>query len=224
MKKNNFKMRCIKVDKASNGLYTEGKVYECINGTFIADDGIKLWNNFNTFEDFQRWSKSEWELVKDDVETNKTITINISDYKSTLIDSNGVELCIRRYCATDKHDEKFVINELTKRYINKLDRIEKEKNSIKVGDVVKIVNYGYRYPAYKDFIIENSEELQKQMSIKEFAKLILNFNKTEIVWDYTYKVDLIKEHSASTDIQLAIVSSSNYTFIIDINGLRKVNN
>ena len=68
MAKNNFKMRCVKLDDVFNALYTEGKIYECINGRIIADDR-ELWNEFDSFEDFTKWSKSEWELVEDNVET-----------------------------------------------------------------------------------------------------------------------------------------------------------
>jgi hypothetical protein len=93
MKKNNFKMRCVKLDKVFNALYTEGKVYECINGTVIADDETELWNNFNSFEEFQKWSNSEWELVEDDVENpikTKFITMSISDTKSIITDNDGI--------------------------------------------------------------------------------------------------------------------------------------
>lgn len=213
MNKNNFKMRCVEVDKPFNPLYTKGKIYECINGKVKADNG-ELWNYFNSFEEFQKWSKSEWELVEDSVKINKTITISISDTKSIITDSNGVELYIGRYYTTDKHDEKFVINELTKRYIDELDRIEKEKNSIKVGDYVVIIDNGKTYTTP----IENWFYGIDMKYCLTFAYGILPDN-SEI---NKYKVVAIIDEDKELVTTKYLISNEIATFLLSKNGLRKV--
>lgn len=216
MKKNNFKMRCVKLDKVFNDLYTEGKVYECINGTVIVDDETELWNDFNSFEEFQKWSKSEWELVEDEVENpikTKFITMSISDTKSIITDNNGIELCICRHYTTDKHDEKYVINELTKRYIDELDRIEKEKNKIKVGDYVVVIDNGKTYAIPNESWFEG---IDMKYCLK-FAYGILPDNSETT----KYKVVAIIEEDKYSNTKY-LISNGIVTFLLIKNGLRKV--
>ena len=206
MAKNNFKMRCVEVDKPFNPLYTKGKIYECINGKVKADNG-ELGAYFNSFEEFQKWSKSEWELVEDIV---KTITINISDYKSTITDSNGVELCIK---FIDKHDEKYVINKLTKRYIAELDRTKKENNSIKIGDYIVIIDNDATYttPNGKWF-----DGIDMKYRLK-FAYNILPDN-SEVT---KYRVVAIIDED-NYNLTKYLISNGISTFLLAEYGVRKV--
>lgn len=217
----NFKARCI--DTHDIRLYTKDKIYEIVDGHLTDGTETIIYKDLISIKDLQIRSLADWELVKDDVETNKTITINISDNKSTITDNNGIELGINRYYTTDIHDEKFVINELTKRYINELDRIEKEKNRIKAGDSVSITDTNF-YPFYKKFIVDNAQELIDRMGLVEFSNLLLKFKSGDSpFFNIKYKVNLIAKHQNYNE-ELAIISNANNTFIINIDNLKKIDN
>ena len=77
---NNWKMKCLDT-KGNKRNYTAGKIYEVIDGTFIADDGeiACSGNVFNSFDSFERYSSSKWELITDEPVTDN---INPNHYKS----------------------------------------------------------------------------------------------------------------------------------------------
>lgn len=65
----NGKVVCVEVD-VNEGLYTEGKIYEFIDGTFACDDGRKVhtWNDnvrFTSFAEWNRWSSAKWLEIKE---------------------------------------------------------------------------------------------------------------------------------------------------------------
>lgn len=62
----NFKIKCVCVN--GNYDYTEGKIYEVVNGGWIDDDGDSVGNeNLKTIEDVNKWSHSTWELVEEEI-------------------------------------------------------------------------------------------------------------------------------------------------------------
>lgn len=64
----NGKVVCIDNSSGNRSLYTVGKIYQCVNGSFVADNGeeIKTWYKpFHSFEEFQQWSTSKWLEIKE---------------------------------------------------------------------------------------------------------------------------------------------------------------
>jgi hypothetical protein len=65
MSKGNFKVKCLD-DCDNSDVYTNGKVYDFVNGFMVCDDGSKMPDSrttINTFEDWNNWSSAKWELV-----------------------------------------------------------------------------------------------------------------------------------------------------------------
>lgn len=64
----NFKMKCVCVHNDYIDIYTEGKIYEVVNGGWIDDDGDSAGNNsIKTITDVNEYSYSKWELVKEEI-------------------------------------------------------------------------------------------------------------------------------------------------------------
>lgn len=61
----NFKVKCIN-DGGYEGLYTIGKVYECIDGSIELDCVME--ENIEDFEDLIECTSATWELVEDTLE------------------------------------------------------------------------------------------------------------------------------------------------------------
>lgn len=89
----NFKMKCIKV---YDNNYTEGKIYDVINGHWRNDIDILIGNsNIKTIEDVNKFSSSAWGMVED--ETLKELSV--SERMEKVANMLGLEL-----------DEEFNIN------------------------------------------------------------------------------------------------------------------
>lgn len=64
----NFKMKCVCVHDDYIDIYTEGKIYEVVNGGWIDDDGDSVGDeNLKTIEDVNEWSMSTWKLVEEEI-------------------------------------------------------------------------------------------------------------------------------------------------------------
>lgn len=61
----NFKVKCIK-DGGYEGLYTVGKVYECIDGSIELDCVME--EKIEDFEDLIERTSATWELIEDSLE------------------------------------------------------------------------------------------------------------------------------------------------------------
>jgi hypothetical protein len=64
----NGKVVCIENTDGNRDLYTVGKVYQFVDGSFTADNGgqIKNWHKpVESFEEFNEWSGSKWIEVKE---------------------------------------------------------------------------------------------------------------------------------------------------------------
>ena len=64
----NGKVVCVKNTEGNANLYTVGKIYQFVDGSFTADDGdqVKNWHHaFESFEEFNEWSSSEWIEIKE---------------------------------------------------------------------------------------------------------------------------------------------------------------
>ena len=59
----NFKVKCLDV-RGYDGYYTEGKIYEVVDGVFTYDDGDVI-RNITSFDDFNTSTSAMWELVED---------------------------------------------------------------------------------------------------------------------------------------------------------------
>jgi hypothetical protein len=66
----NGKVVCVDLNGSNKYIYTVGKIYEFVDGTFTCDDGdeVHTWNSDNRFKSFEEWSKfsnSEWIEIKE---------------------------------------------------------------------------------------------------------------------------------------------------------------
>ena len=143
--------------------------------------------------------------------TSKTLTITTSDSTTTLTDGTHT-VSVNRYY-TDKHDEEVAVSEVTDKYYEELARIEREKNTPKVGDKVKVVDSNDVYPNYKDWLIENNVPIRTALKWEDDNK---RFTQKE------YKVVAIHPHREGSKRMLALIEGEYEAFIIDIEGLKVV--
>lgn len=153
----NFKVRCVDLLGCNYGNYTVGKVYEVKDGKLTADNGAKLpsTRTVNDFEDWQSFSSSKFELVKEEtviihrkgretiatLKDGKTIiktakaTCNPSD---TFNAEFGRELALARL-----NDDQKIIDWLLRGevipFVPSQSRIVKQ-DKYEIGDKVKIID------------------------------------------------------------------------------------
>ncbi len=153
----NFKVRCVDLLGCNYGNYTVGKVYEVKDGKLTADNGAKLpsTRTVNDFEDWQSFSSSKFELVKEEtviihrkgretiatLKDGKTIiktakaTCNTSD---TFNAEFGRELALARL-----NDDQKIIDWLLRGevipFVPSQSRIVKQ-DKYEIGDKVKIID------------------------------------------------------------------------------------
>lgn len=88
--------------------------------------------------DWGNWiGQEDMELIKENKSTPKTLTITTSDSTTTLTDG-VITVSVNRYY-TDKHDEEVAVSEVTDKYYEELAKIERDKNTPKVGDKVRVI-------------------------------------------------------------------------------------
>ena len=141
----------------------------------------------------------------------KTITITTSDSTTTLTDGTHTT-SINRYYA-DKHDERVAVNTVIDKYYDESGEIEREKNTPKVGDKVKVSNFDKLYPNYRDWLITNNVSIRTALKWENNNRL---FTQTK------YKVVAIHPHGTKNERLLALIEGENEAFIIGIEGLKVI--
>lgn len=141
---------------------------------------------------------------------NKTLTITTSDTITTLTD--GIHTTsINRYYA-DKHNERNAVSIVIDKYYDELAEIERVSKLPKVGDKVRIIDYGKTYSTYDKWLIENNIDIK--YAIKWTAgKHPIN--------GYNYKIVAIHKHLDSRAM-LALIEDDYNCYIINIEGLEVV--
>jgi hypothetical protein len=64
----NGKVVCVDNHGSNSSLYTVGKIYQFVDGSFVADDGTETKNYYHPFESFKEWqefSSSKWIEIKE---------------------------------------------------------------------------------------------------------------------------------------------------------------
>lgn len=107
-KTNSFKMKC--VSNIGNGdLYINGKIYEVVNGYFTNERGTSVGFNeeCDSFEEWQEFSASIWELVTGEEEVELKSNVNFEAFQEN-------QFCV--HCDTKEKAEAF-LKECDEHYI-----------------------------------------------------------------------------------------------------------
>lgn len=141
--------------------------------------------------------------------------LNIKDNKIVLTDNEGNE-----YISRCHPDDKFKVGLGVEEAFTK--KILKEKEKIKVGDIVRVKDSDECYPLYTEWMIEN---LKGKPNYLEYLAYFNYNHKTEK--DEEYKVIYIAPHKYIKNCTLCLIQVNKYNFyscyLIDIDGLEKVN-
>lgn len=69
--KANFKVKCLDT-RGCNKSYTNGKIYEVVDGVFICDDGYNIMGIYS-FDEFNNMTSAMWKLVEDSSDLRELI-------------------------------------------------------------------------------------------------------------------------------------------------------
>lgn len=143
--------------------------------------------------------------------STKSLTITTSDSTTTLTDGI-ITVSVNRYY-TDKHNERNAVSIVIDKYYDELGKIERDKNTPKVGDKVKVSNFGKLYPNYKNWLIENNVPIRTALKWEDDNK---RFTQKE------YKVVAIHPQREGSKRILALIEGKYESFIIGIEGLKVI--
>lgn len=142
--------------------------------------------------------------------TSKSLTISTSD-TTTILTDGIITVSVNRYY-TDKHDEEIAVSEVIDKYYGELARIEREKNTPKVGDKVKVVDSERTFSYYDTWLIENKVDV----------KYAIKWTKGVTPKDGKhYTIVAIHEHLTNDDI-LALIEDEKGCYIINVEGLEVI--
>ena len=136
--------------------------------------------------------------------STKTITITTSD-STTILTDGVITVSVNRYY-TDKNDEEIAVSEVTDKYYDELARIEREKNTPKVGDKVKVIRVGQTYDTYSKWLIENNASINSAIKWKcgEIPSTKAEYKVARVVKNY------------------ALIEDDYNAYIINIEGLEVI--
>lgn len=142
MEKGNFKVRCISNSGGNGSVYTVGKVYDVINGKLKTDNNIEVprVSSADTFTDWQNYSSSKWELVKD----NQSIIIYRKGREVIANIKDGKEV-IKSAKATCNPSDEFVFETGARLAFNRLMGEEEKPEpklfkKAKLGEKIKVID------------------------------------------------------------------------------------
>lgn len=211
-KVNKFKVGDVVVGNSNKRYGYTSKGVKCKVSKIINDNEIKVNIIDGSFDRDVEFSVNSryFDLVKPNSPT-KTITITTSDSTTTLTDGI-LTVSVNRYY-TDKNDEEVAVSEVTDKYYEELARIEREKNTPKVGDKVRVIDDERVYSRYDDWIVENKIDIKYALLWQE------NYSPKN---ESTGFIRAIYPHLASKDIILALVETEYHAYIINIEGLKVI--
>ena len=211
-KVNKFKVGDVVVGNSNKIYGYTSKGVKCKVSKIINNEEIKVNIIDNSYPDDTVEFTVEpeyFDLVK--LNSPKSLTITTSDSTTTLTDG-VITVSVNRYY-TDKHDEEIAVREVADKYYGELARIEREKNTPKVGDKVRVIDDERVYSRYDDWIVENKIDIKYALLWQE------NYSPKN---ESTGFIRAIYPHLASKDVILALVETECHAYIINIEGLKVI--
>lgn len=159
-----------------------------------------------TMEEDQSEREGGWMWDEDDLEPANAI--NIAMYNNKIVATDVV--------TGDKAEVE--CDDFRNGAKNAIDKLFEEKNKIKVGDTVMVIDSGRLYSTFYEWVADNVED---KKAIARYA-----YGKSDIDTSEKYKVIAIAPHLFIKDRTLAYIetegSSRGYCFVINIDGIKKV--